>query len=123
MKTLTTFFAVLALSFCLTHSAQGITLGGSLNGSGWLPQGGSPGLAWTKADHAQAQQDAIQNANELLDLHVALQMWDFPNQVYEDHIILEDDMSYFGDDPAHYTYSIYSYLIFFESGQFAVIYP
>ena len=122
MKTLTTL-AVIALTFCLIQSAHAISLGGSINGSGWLPQGSSPGLNWTKAEHAQAQLDAIYNANEVLDLHVDLQMLDFPNQVYADHFILDDDMGYYPDDPAHYTYSITSYLIVFESGQFAVIYP
>ena len=122
MKTLTTL-AVIALTFCLIQSAHAISLGGGVSGSGWLPQGSSPGLNWTKAEHEQAQLDAIYNAGEVLDLHVALQMWDFPNQVYEDHIILEDDMAYYPEGAAHYTYTVVSYLIEFESGLFTVIYP
>ena len=114
---------VVALTLCMAHSAYAMTLGGSIHGSGWLPQASRPGITWTKAEHAQAQQDAIDNANELLELHISLQMLDFPTQEYADHMILEDFMGFYPEDPAHYTYSIASYLIVFQNGQFVVIYP
>jgi hypothetical protein len=120
MKSVTSF-VVVVLVLCFVQSSQAVTLGGSINGSGWLPGGGRPAFSFTKEEHKQAQQEAILNASELLDLHVAAQLWAYPKQVYAYHLILDDYMTYYPNSPAHYTYSIMSYVIVFESGEFVVV--
>ena len=117
-------FAVIALTLCLIQSTHALTLGSDVSGVGWRPGGFEPGSPWTENEQELAQQDAIDNANEVLDLHVELELMAFPRQVYADHMILEDHMGFYPDDPKpFYRYSVVSYVIIFESGHFEVIYP
>lgn len=123
MRTLQTL-AVIALSLCMIQSADAAMVGGGVSGSGWLPGGGLvTGMNWTKAEHQQAMDDAVNEAHFMLDIHAEIEMLGFPKQQFADRIVLDDHMGFHPDAPAHYQHTVLSYLLIFESGHSVVIEP